>query len=71
MSLGGFLAALPKVELHIHLEGARPPETLLALARRHRISLDAAADQVADIFIRGMSPSAPFPSRTPQAVEET
>lgn len=41
------------------------------LARRHRISLDAAADQVADIFIRGMSPSASFPSRTPQAVEET
>ena len=41
MSLGGFLAALPKVELHIHLEGAMPPETLLALARRHRIALPA------------------------------
>jgi aminodeoxyfutalosine deaminase len=39
VSLGGFLAALPKVELHIHLEGSMPPETLLALARRHRVSL--------------------------------
>lgn len=41
MSLGGFLAALPKVELHIHLEGAMPPETLLALARKHRVDLPA------------------------------
>jgi adenosine deaminase len=41
VSLGGFLAALPKVELHIHLEGSMPPETLLALARRHRVSLPA------------------------------
>jgi len=41
VSLGAFLAALPKVELHIHLEGSMPPETLLALARRHRVSLPA------------------------------
>jgi aminodeoxyfutalosine deaminase len=30
-----FVAALPKVELHLHLIGAAPPETVLALARRH------------------------------------
>lgn len=34
--LDAFIAALPKVELHLHLEGAVRPETLLALARRHR-----------------------------------
>jgi aminodeoxyfutalosine deaminase len=31
----GFVAALPKVELHLHLVGSAPPETVLALARRH------------------------------------
>ncbi|MHA6804092.1 adenosine deaminase [Salinifilum ghardaiensis] len=32
-----FLAALPKVELHVHLEGSMQPATLLALAGKHRI----------------------------------
>lgn len=32
---------MPKVELHVHLEGAIRPETLLALARRHGVSLPA------------------------------
>jgi aminodeoxyfutalosine deaminase len=32
-----FVDALPKVELHVHLEGSMRPATLLALARRHRI----------------------------------
>lgn len=41
MSLASFLVALPKVELHVHLEGAMPPATLLALARRHRVDLPA------------------------------
>lgn len=31
-----FIAAMPKAEIHIHLEGAIQPETLLELARRHR-----------------------------------
>jgi len=33
--VAGFVAALPKVELHLHLIGSAPPQTVLALARRH------------------------------------
>jgi aminodeoxyfutalosine deaminase len=32
-----FVDALPKVELHVHLEGSMLPGTVLALARRHQI----------------------------------
>lgn len=35
------MRALPKVELHVHLEGAMRPETLLTLAERNRIDLPA------------------------------
>lgn len=35
------LAQMPKVELHVHLEGAAQPETLLALARRNGVALPA------------------------------
>jgi len=34
-TLEAFVAALPKVELHVHLIGSAPVETVLALARRH------------------------------------
>jgi aminodeoxyfutalosine deaminase len=34
-TLEGFVAALPKVELHVHLVGSAPVETVLSLARRH------------------------------------
>lgn len=36
-----FAQALPKAELHVHLEGAIRPETLLKLAERHGIELPA------------------------------
>jgi adenosine deaminase len=35
MSLETYLRAMPKVELHVHMEGAIQPETLLTLARRN------------------------------------
>jgi adenosine deaminase len=41
-----FIAALPKAELHIHLEGSLEPETLTTLAQRNGVRLpyaDAAA----------------------------
>ena len=39
--LDDFLARMPKVELHVHLEGAIPAGTWLALARRRRVDLPA------------------------------
>src|ERR1700733_2973833 len=34
-NLEAFVSALPKVELHVHLVGSAPAETVLGLARRH------------------------------------
>ncbi|MXW03444.1 MAG: adenosine deaminase [Gemmatimonadetes bacterium] len=39
MSLYDYIAAVPKVELHVHLEGSIQPSTLLMLAERHRVDL--------------------------------
>jgi adenosine deaminase len=41
VSLESYLRAAPKVELHVHLEGAIQPATLLELARRNRVDLPA------------------------------
>ncbi|MFI5274339.1 MAG: adenosine deaminase, partial [Ktedonobacterales bacterium] len=41
MSLESYLRAAPKAELHVHLEGAIQPATLLTLARRNGQSLPA------------------------------
>ncbi len=34
-----FVSGLPKVELHVHLEGSLRPETVLALAERNRVDV--------------------------------
>lgn len=41
MSLETFVRAMPKVELHVHLEGSIRPATLLELARRNNVELPA------------------------------
>lgn len=40
-SLDAFLVRMPKVELHVHLEGSIRPSTLLDLARRNGVELPA------------------------------
>lgn len=42
-----FIEQMPKVELHVHLEGSIRPQTLLQLARRRRVDLPA--DDVAGL----------------------
>ncbi len=41
MSLKNFIVSMPKVELHVHLEGSIQPSTLLKLAKHHQIKLPA------------------------------
>lgn len=41
MLISEFITKMPKVELHVHLEGAIQPATLLALAQKYQISLPA------------------------------
>ena len=41
VSLLSYVQAAPKAELHVHLEGAIQPETLLTLAQRNGIELPA------------------------------
>lgn len=41
MDLDAYIAGMPKVELHVHLEGSIRPTTLLTLARRNGIALPA------------------------------
>ena len=37
--IGSFVRALPKAELHVHIEGTLEPELMFALARRNRVEL--------------------------------
>jgi len=39
MSLNSYIQAVPKIELHVHLEGSIQPETLLKLAKHHGVPL--------------------------------
>ena len=39
MTIKSYIEAMPKVELHVHLEGSIRPETFLKLAGRHKIAL--------------------------------
>lgn len=41
MALADYIRAMPKAELHVHLEGTVQPETLLALAAKNGVSLPA------------------------------
>ena len=41
MTLEKFIRRMPKVELHVHLEGSIRPETLLTLAKRNDVALPA------------------------------
>lgn len=42
-----FIRALPKVELHLHIEGSLEPELMFELARRNRVDIPfASADEV-------------------------
>lgn len=45
MSLYDYIAAVPKADLHVHLEGSIQPSTLLMLAQRHRVDLPADTEE--------------------------
>jgi adenosine deaminase len=47
-----FVEAMPKVELHVHLEGAMRPATLLRLARRRGVDLPADDEAGLDAWFR-------------------
>ncbi len=68
IDLDGFIAGLPKSELHMHLEGSLEPELMFALARRNGVAIPYATVEAAraayrferlqdflDLYYRGIS----------------
>jgi adenosine deaminase len=50
-SITSWLAALPKIELHVHLEGSLRPATLVHLADRNGVALGVSSpDDLADLY---------------------
>ena len=51
MTIEQFIRRMPKVELHVHLEGSIKPETLLILAERNNVSLPVySLDEIRDWY---------------------
>ena len=50
--LDQYIVAMPKAELHLHLEGAMSPRTVLALARKNRVTLPAMSESALLDFFR-------------------
>ena len=68
MTTAGFIAAMPKAELHLHIEGSFEPELMFAIATRNRVPLAyesveqlrkayafSALQDFLDIYYQGMS----------------
>lgn len=52
MSLTSYIQAMPKAELHVHLEGSIGPETLLTLAENNKLRLPfASVEAVKQLYI--------------------
>jgi adenosine deaminase len=51
-AMRSFLRALPRAELHVHLDGSLRPETLLALAREQGVSLPAEEPEALAVAMR-------------------
>lgn len=56
-SRAGWLLAMPKAELHLHLDGSMRPSTALELARTRRLELDGLPTDVESVRARLVAPA--------------